>query len=121
MLGDLPPSSSEIFLTLQAAARMIVCPVGTLPVKAILSTSMLSASAAPATGPAPGSTLSTPSGKPASVASFASHSAESGVYSDGLRMQTFPAASAGASFQTPSAADSSRARSVRRRRSARAP
>ncbi len=39
MFGDLPPSSSEIFFSVPAAARMISLPTSTLPVNAILSTS----------------------------------------------------------------------------------
>ena len=49
--------------------------------------------------PKPGSTLNTPSGIPASVASAASRIAVSGDFSDGLRMNELPAASAGPIFQ----------------------
>ena len=50
--------------------------------------------------PRPGTTLSTPSGRPASAASSASRSDESGACSAGLSTTLLPAASAGATFQT---------------------
>jgi hypothetical protein len=53
----------------------------------------------PVVSPRPGKTLSTPSGTPASRASSASRSTESGVCSAGFTMHEQPAASAGASFQ----------------------
>ena len=59
---------------------------------------MCMASALPATSPSPGTTLKTPSGRPASVASSASRSAASGDCSAGLRTTLLPLASAGASF-----------------------
>jgi len=49
--------------------------------------------------PEPGTTLTTPGGKPASSTSFASSSALEGVRLAGLRTMVFPAASAGPSFQ----------------------
>ena len=49
--------------------------------------------------PGPATTLSTPSGSPASRAIFSSSSAVSGVSSAGLRTTVLPAASAGATFQ----------------------
>uniref|UniRef100_A0A0A9H5S5 Rf2c n=1 Tax=Arundo donax TaxID=35708 RepID=A0A0A9H5S5_ARUDO len=69
MIGDLPPSSSETGLRLlSAAAFMTSRPTSVDPVKLTLSTSMCDATAAPAVGPNPGTTLSTPSGTPASLA-----------------------------------------------------
>ena len=53
----------------------------------------------PAVSPKPGTTLSTPGGTPASIASSASRSAVSGVCSAGFSTAEQPAASAGASFQ----------------------
>src|SRR5262245_45820476 len=65
MFGLLPPSSSVTrFRFDSAAAFMMSWPVVVSPVKAILSTSRWPVSAAPAVGPKPGTTLTTPSGKP---------------------------------------------------------
>ena len=55
--------------------------------------------AAPAFAPYPCTMLITPAGIPASIDSFASLSAVSGVSSDGLAMHVLPAAIAGAIFQ----------------------
>ena len=70
------------------------------PVNAILSTSMCSERAAPAVGPYPGTTLTTPIGKPAYLERAAKYKAVSGVSSDGLITTTFPVATAGANFST---------------------
>ena len=53
----------------------------------------------PAREPGPATTLTTPSGRPASSAIRAKRSAVSGVSSAGLSTTVLPAASAGASFQ----------------------
>jgi hypothetical protein len=98
MLGDLPPSSSETRFTLPADARMIFWPTSVEPVKAILSTPGCSASAAPA-APMPVTTLKTPGGKPASIASSARRSGDSGACSAGLSTSVQPEASTGQSFQ----------------------
>ena len=63
--GDLPPSSSETFLRLPAAAWTISLPTSVEPVNATLSTSGWPDSAAPAS-PKPVTMLTTPSGRPAS-------------------------------------------------------
>jgi hypothetical protein len=70
-----------------------------LPVKPMASTSMCSASASPASPPYPGTTLNTPGGMPASMASSARRSAVSGLFSLGLSTTELPAPSAGPSFQ----------------------
>ena len=57
--GDLPPSSSETFLRLPAAALTISLPTSVEPVNATLSTSSCAASAAPAS-PKPVTMLTTP-------------------------------------------------------------
>ena len=97
MLGDLPPSSSDTRARLFAASCMINFPTAVEPVNAILSTGDF-VSAAPVVSPGPVITLSTPSGTPASWASFASHSAVSGVSSAGFKTDVFPNARAGATF-----------------------
>ena len=66
------------------------------PVKTTFLTSGCSVSAAPAVGPRPGTTLSTPAGMPASRAMSPSSSAVSGVCSDGLSTTVLPVARAGA-------------------------
>src|ERR1035437_10004888 len=98
-LGDLPPSSRETFFKLPAAACKISLPTSVDPVKAILSTSGCDASAAPAVSPSPGTTSTTPSGKPASAINSANNSALSGVCSAGYNATVQPVASAGPSFQ----------------------
>ena len=86
-------------MTVSAASRMTAAPVRVEPVTEISATSGWRASAAPASGPGPGTTLKTPGGTPASSASRPSISAVSGVSSDGLRTTALPAASAGPTFQ----------------------
>lgn len=99
MLGDLPPSSRVTRLRLWVGAvRMMSYPTSVDPVKAILFTPGCSTSGAPAVGPNPGSTLTTPGGMPASRASSPTRSAVSGVCSAGLSTEVHPAASAGPSF-----------------------
>src|SRR3990172_4595276 len=65
MLGDLPPSSRDIFLTLLAAARITCLPTSVEPVKAILSTSSEAAKRSPVAPAAPVITFTTPAGGPA--------------------------------------------------------
>lgn len=60
------------------------------PVKAILSTSGWCVSAAPAVGPYPGTTLTTPGGNPASLIRAATASAVRGVCSAGFRTIVHP-------------------------------
>ena len=98
MFGDLPPSSRPTRLIVAAAARMISRPVAVSPVKLILATSGCAASAAPIEAPGPGTTLSTPGGRPASSPSSPRRSAVSGVRLAGLSTTVLPQASAGASF-----------------------
>ena len=99
MLGDLPPHSSDTFLRFDcAAAVMTALPVAVEPVNAMQSTSMDEASAWPAVWPKPGTTLNTPSGRPASIASSATRSAVSGDFSEGLSTSELPLASTGPIF-----------------------
>ena len=78
---------------------MISAPVAVEPVNATLSTPGCLTRCAPTVGPGPGTTLIVPGGKPTSLASSASRSAESGVAESGFSTIVQPAASAGASFQ----------------------
>lgn len=98
--GLLPPHSSQTRLRLD---RPEYCssfaPVAVEPVKASTSTSMCRASGSPTRAPWPGSTFSTPSGRPASAASAANRSAVRGDRSEGLSTTELPMASAGAIFQ----------------------
>ena len=100
MLGDLPPSSKDSgFRLLSAEAFISARAVRVLPVNAILSTSGCRASASPVEAPKPVTTLTTPSGTPASRQYSASLKAVRGVISDGLITIEQPLASAGATFQ----------------------
>ena len=96
--GDLPPSSSVTRFSARPARSPISRPTAVEPVKAILSTSGWSTSAAPVV-PSPVTMLSTPAGMPASSASSPMRSAVSGVCSAGFRTIVQPAASAGPIFQ----------------------
>ena len=100
MLADFPPSSSETRLRLPAAARTIAWPVAVEPVKATLSTSACSASAAPTVDPLPVTMLTTPGGRSSSARSSPSRSAARLACSEGLSTTVQPAASAGASFHS---------------------
>ncbi|MNM58326.1 hypothetical protein D3C81_695550 [compost metagenome] len=82
----------------RAAADMIFAPVGTLPVKASLSTPGCSVSGLPASAPRPVTRFNTPAGKPIRSAAAASSRAVSGVSSDGFNTTVAPAAKAGATF-----------------------
>ena len=97
-LADFPPSSSVTRLIVRAAPAAIVRPTSVEPVNAIFATSGCSTSRAPHSEPGPATTLTTPSGIPASAAISAKRSAVSGVSSAGLSTTVLPAASAGASF-----------------------
>ena len=68
MLGDLPPSSSVTRFSVSAAPRMISLPTAVEPVNAILSIPGCWTIALPVSGP-PVTMLTTPAGKPASIAS----------------------------------------------------
>ena len=100
MFGDLPPSSSVIFLSVSAAPFMIALPVQVSPVNAILSMPGCSTIACPSFAPGPVRTFSTPGGRPTSIAISPSASAVSGVWLAGLTMMVLPHASAGAIFHT---------------------
>src|SRR5271156_4560078 len=92
--GDLPPSSSVTGATWRAAAACTSAPTATEPVKEMCLTPGWAASAAPASSPRPGTTLSAPAGKPASRARSASASEVRQASSAGLSTQALPIASA---------------------------
>jgi hypothetical protein len=73
-------------------------PTSVEPVKATLSTPSWAASGAPAVSPKPVTTLTTPSGTPASWIRRPSTSAVSGVCSAGFKITQFPVANAGPIF-----------------------
>ncbi len=98
-LADLPPSSSVTRLIVCAAPAAIERPTAVEPVNATLATSGCSTSAWPTVDPGPATTLTTPSGSPASTAIFSNSIELSGVSSAGLSTTVLPAARAGASFQ----------------------
>ena len=96
MWAALPPSSMVTGLRCSPATLAACRPTAVDPVNAILSTPGWRSSASPTTWPLPVTTLSTPSGTPASVSSWAMKSALSGVSSAGLWTTTLPAARAAA-------------------------
>ncbi len=101
MAGFLPPSSRVTPIRRSAAERAICLPVAVEPVKLTLAICGWLVSAAPHTAPLPVTTLKTPSGIPASLASSATRSRVSGVVSDGLITIEQPAARAGITFHMP--------------------
>ena len=100
MRGAFPPSSSDMRFTLSALCCMSSFPTRVDPVKEILRTSGWLVSVwATGAGSFEVMTWKTPAGKPASSARHSSASADKGVSSDGFRMITHPAASAGAALR----------------------
>ena len=97
--GLFPPSSSETRFSVSAATLAILRPVLVSPVNASLSIPGWRAIASPTSPPGPVTTLRTPPGMPASIASSPRRTAVSGVAEAGLRTMVQPAASAGATFQ----------------------
>src|SRR5690625_3826534 len=99
MFGDLPPNSSVTRFNVFAASFIIDFPTTVEPVKAILFTSGCLTIASPVISPNPLTILTTPSGKPASLTSFAKYNADKGVCSAGFKTTVQPVARAGATFQ----------------------
>src|SRR6266508_4532753 len=97
--GALPPSSRWTRLRLSAAVRAMALPVSTSPVRDTSRTSGCLTSASPTGTPSPVMTLRTPAGMTPSASSM-KRSRLRGVCSEGFRICTLPAASAGANFQT---------------------
>src|SRR6266540_3246112 len=92
--GDLPPSSSEIFLPLPAVAWRMIRPTSVDPVKAILSIPACLTIISP-TAPSPVMILITPGGRPTSSQICANASAVSEVHSAGFSTTVLPIARAG--------------------------
>src|ERR1043166_1022326 len=99
MFGFLPPSSSETFLNNGAHASATLLPVTVPPVNEIVVIFGCAVMGAPTFGRVPGTTLSTPSGRPASLQTSHSRNALIGVNSLGFATAVFPTAMAGAIFQ----------------------
>src|SRR5205807_9245569 len=99
MFGFLPPSSSETFLNIGAAASATFFPVSVPPVKEMVLIFGCAVIPAPTFGPVPWTTLSTPLGNPASAQISHKRYAVIGVSSLGLAMAVLPTATAGAIFQ----------------------
>ena len=96
MKGALPPSSIDTFFTVDAHCRISALPTSVEPVKENLRTSGLSVSSLPIPRESVVvTTLKTPAGTPASSASTARASADSGVSEAGLMTTGQPAARAG--------------------------
>ena len=95
--ADLPPSSSVTRLIVPAAPRITCAHLGRAGEADLRHVRMLD-EPLPTTEPLPATTLR-PLGMPASSASSASRSAESGVSSAGFSTTVLPHASAGPSFQ----------------------
>src|SRR5437762_6809744 len=100
--GFLPPSSKCTRFKVGAPCAMIADPVELSPTNPIALIAGCSVSALPASSPMPCTVLSTPSGTPACLTSFARRSAVTGDHSAGLWTTVQPAASAGAIFQVES-------------------
>ncbi len=105
MKGALPPSSIEELTTLSAACLSRTRPTGVEPVKEILRTRSSSSQVETTVAASVvGTTLTTPSGSPASARIRATARAVRGVSAAGLRTTVHPAASAGAIFRVAMAA-----------------
>jgi hypothetical protein len=98
--GALPPSSTCSGIRFLAQVAMIALPVSGEPVKLIRRTRGCPGSAAPASAPYPVTTLRTPGGIPASIASLARSRQVSGASSAGLTTIVLPVAIAGATSVT---------------------
>src|ERR1700680_340764 len=98
IIGFLPPSSNEQCLKVLAAVVPTMRPTVDDPVNDTARTSGCSNSGAPASGPNPVTTLTTPFGNPASVRTRTRLNVDRGVSCAGLITQVLPQTSAGKSF-----------------------
>src|SRR3954453_4881535 len=96
--GSDPPGSSESRLSAGPGRPAIRRPTGGHPVKATRRTAGCETSASPISAPRPVTTVSTPSGTPASENSFGTSSAAGGVGAAGFATTVLPLASAGATL-----------------------
>ena len=99
MKGALPPSSSDMRLSVGAHCAASTRPTSVDPVKVSLRTVGLAVSTPPMGRASPVMTLNTPAGMPARCASSAIARADSGVCVAGLTMMVQPAARAGATLR----------------------
>ena len=99
MFGDLPPSSSDTFLTVSAAALSTRMPARVEPVNDTMSMPGCADNDAPTVGPSPSTRLNTPGGTPASCRISAMMCPENGAISEGFSTIVQPQASAGATLQ----------------------
>mmetsp|Transcript_18043 Transcript_18043/g.30311 ORF Transcript_18043/g.30311 Transcript_18043/m.30311 type:complete len:312 (+) Transcript_18043:133-1068(+) len=99
--GLFPPSSRDTARGPSAAAAIIFCAVGTLPVNDNLSMPGWLLSGPPASGPRPETTFSAPAGSPASMHNSPSNKQDRGANSDGFSIIAHPAAILGITFQIP--------------------
>ena len=95
MNGALPPSSKEIFFIVPAHCAINFLPISVDPVNVSLRTMGFVVISPPMADADPVTTLNTPGGMPARLASSASASADSGVWVAGFNTRVQPAASAG--------------------------
>src|SRR5580700_4617340 len=98
IIGFFPPSSSEQGFRLFAAVVPMIRPTAEEPVNETARTAAFSAIGAPASGPYPVTTFTTPFGTPASVSACTRLKVDSGVSSAGLITQALPQTRAGSSF-----------------------
>ena len=98
MFGDLPPNSSETFLAVPAAKRMISRPVSVPPVKLIISTRESVTRSRAASLSLVATIFTTPAGNPLSLIICAKRMTDAQPTDDGLKTTVFPASNAGAIF-----------------------
>jgi hypothetical protein len=96
--GQCPPSSSDKRFSVSDATRIIDWPAAVEAVAVIIRTSECAANAAPASGPEPGRSFSTPFGRPASAKHCRTSAIARGVSGGDLTTMVQPAANAGPTF-----------------------
>jgi len=99
MLGDFPPNSKVTGTIFSVAYCITILPVAVEPVNAAFATFGLVTKALPNSEPKPFTTFTTPAGMISPINSIKTI-IEIGVFSAGFKTTQFPAAKAGANFQT---------------------
>ncbi|MNY11870.1 hypothetical protein D3C86_1449200 [compost metagenome] len=99
MLGDFPPNSKVTGMIFSVAYCITIRPVTVEPVNAALLTFGFVTNALPSSAPKPLTIFTTPAGSRSPINSIKTI-IETGVLSAGFNTTQFPAAKAGASFQT---------------------